>query len=68
MSKTPKRPKDTNQLANLIGRIATGEVVETAPVKDAGRAKGGTARAKSLTADERSAVAKKGADARWKKK
>ena len=33
-----------------------------------GGAKGGAARAKKLTAAQRSAIAKKGADARWKKK
>jgi len=33
-----------------------------------GGAKGGAARAKKLTAEQRSAIAKKGADARWKKR
>ena len=32
-----------------------------------GGAKGGAARAKKLTAEQRSAIAKKGAEARWKK-
>lgn len=74
MSK-PKRPRDPNQLAKLIADIATGEVVETKPDKNPhavamgklGGAKGGKARADALTKEERSAIAKKAAAARWKK-
>lgn len=75
MTKTPKRPRDTNQLAKLIADIATGEVVEanTDDGKDPaavalgrkGGLKGGVARAKKLTAEERSAIAKKAAKKRW---
>ena len=71
----PKRPRDTNQLAKLIADIATGEVTETKtddgkdPAAVAlgrkGGLKGGTARAKKLTAEERSEIAKKAAKARW---
>ena len=32
MAKTPKRPRDTNQLAKLIVDIASGEKTKTAPV------------------------------------
>jgi hypothetical protein len=75
MSKTPKRPRDPNQLAKLIADIATGEVEERKPDAEKnpaavalgrkGGLKGGKARAKSLTAEERSAIAKKAAKARW---
>lgn len=70
----PKRPRDPNQLAKLIADIATGECPpDPASEKDpaavaAGRKgglKGGEARKKKLTAEERSAIAKKAAKARW---
>jgi hypothetical protein len=71
----PKRPRDSNQLAHLIAAIATGEV-DDAKTDDGkspsavalgrkGGLKGGKARAKKLTAEERSAIAKKAAAARW---
>lgn len=75
MPTKPKRPRDTNQLAKLIAAIATGEAEpKTDDGKDAaavalgrkGGLKGGKARAESLTAKERSAIAKKAAAARWK--
>ncbi|MEM6354099.1 MAG: histone H1, partial [Pseudomonadota bacterium] len=61
---------DTNQLAKAVVDLATGEVVDEPPAgKDAtaqamGR-KGGAARAKTLTAEERSSIARKAAKARW---
>lgn len=71
----PKRPRDPNQLAKLIADIATGEVTETKtddgkdPAAVAlgrkGGLKGGDARAKKLTAERRSEIAKKAAKARW---
>jgi len=77
MAKTPKRPRDTNQLAKSIVDIATGEVEDTKPDdgKDPaavalgrkGGLKGGKARAAQLNADERSAIAKAAAEARWEK-
>ena len=77
MAKNPKRPRDTNQLAKLIADIATGEVTETKtddgkdPAAVAlgrkGGLKGGAARAKKLTAEQRSEIAKRAAQARWKK-
>lgn len=76
MATKPKRPRDTNQLAKLIADIATGEVTETKtddgkdPAAVAlgrkGGLKGGVARAKKLSAVERSAIAKKAATKRWK--
>ena len=71
MAKTPKRPRDPNQLAKLIADIATGEASAGPPPMSAaergrlGGAKGGPARAKKMTPEERSAIAKKAATARW---
>lgn len=74
--KKPKRPRDANQLAKNIVDLATGQAEEVDP--DAGKdpaavargkkggAKGGPARAEKLTAEERSEIAKKAAQARWK--
>lgn len=68
-----KRPRDTNQLAKLVLDIATGDEPEAMPEEDApkltaavtrGR-KGGKARAKALTPEERIEIAKKAAAARW---
>lgn len=76
MVKTPKRPRDTNQLAKFIVDLATGEIdpPKTDEGKDAaavslgrrGGLKGGKARAKALTAEQRAEIAKKAAAARWK--
>jgi hypothetical protein len=73
----PKRPRDTNQLAHFISQIATGELadVKTDDGKDPaavalgrkGGLKGGKARADSMTAKQRQAIAKKAAAARWGK-
>lgn len=64
--KTPKRPRDMNQLAKRIVEIATGEREEDEPEKvDPAARKRGKARAKALTAEERSAIARKAARARW---
>ena len=69
----PKRPRDPNQLAKLIVDIATGEAEDA--VSDAkrnpsnrraGGLKGGKARSKSLTAEQRRQIAVKAAQARWK--
>jgi hypothetical protein len=72
MTSHPKRPRDPNQLAKSIIDIATGqttEPAETGPIKRAraGGAKGGPARAKSLTPEQRSEIARAAASARWKK-
>lgn len=72
-----KRPKDTNQVAKMIVDMATGEIEADAVADDGknpaavalgrlGGLKGGKARAESLTAKKRSAIAKKAAAARWR--
>lgn len=69
-------PKDANQLAAQIVAMSTGQAVpssaELAGKNPAavmlgrlGGLKGGKARAKSLSANERKAIAKKAAKARW---
>lgn len=75
MATKPKRPRDPNQLAKLITDIATGEAEDCNPDqgKDPaavalgrkGGLKGGKARAKTLTAKQRSDIAKKAAKTRW---
>ena len=79
MTKTPKRPRDPNQLAHMIGGIASGEVEELPPA-DAGKnpaavelgrrggLKGGKARAAALTSEQRREIAQKAAAKRWKPK
>lgn len=81
MAKTPKRPRDTNQLAKMIADIATGEVEEkttTLPADEGknpaavalgrlGGLKGGKARANALSPEKRAAIAKAAAAQRWKK-
>ena len=74
---TPKRPRDPNQLAKLILDITTGEVPNDSPKgpesaaiarKRRGGERGGKARRRSLTADQRREIAQVAARARWKKK
>lgn len=69
-----KRPADAIGLAVMVGRIATGEVND-APEDDgkdqaakALGAKGGKARAESMTEQRRSEIAQQAAAARWAKK
>jgi hypothetical protein len=67
-----KRPRDPIQLGKLIVDIATGQVEEPEETSAAKRArtagrKGGSARAKKLTPQERSEIASLAAAARWKK-
>lgn len=70
---TPKRPRDPNQLAKFIVDVATGERPEpvepthTADAQRRGGIAGGSARAKSLTPEQRSEIARIAAEARWKK-
>lgn len=79
MTKNPKRPRDTNQLAKMIADMATGDVPPDIQVDDGknpsavalgrlGGLRGGKARADSLTKEKRAEIAKKAAAARWKKK
>lgn len=68
----PKRPRDVNQLAKMIVDLSTGEREEKpesvkAKAGRLGGLKGGQARADKLTPEERSAIAKKAAEARWNK-
>ncbi len=77
----PKGPKGERRPADVIGnavhvmRIATGEVEDKpdqpAPGKDAAAAelgkRGGAARARKLTPEQRAEIARKAAAKRWKK-
>ena len=65
-----KRPRDINQLAKAITDEATDpqepqEESEAAKLGRRGGQKGGKARAQSLTAEERSEIARRAAEARW---
>lgn len=71
-----KRPRDPIQLAKLIGDIATGQTEDRvengkdAAASELGRLgglKGGKARAKKLTREQRAEIARIAAAARWKK-
>ena len=63
-----KRPADTIGCAIVVAKIATGEITEELQESSgktrSGKA-GGRARATKLTKEERSAIAKKAAKARW---
>lgn len=59
-----KRPRDVIGNAIHVAKIATGELVET-PAEPTQRHKGGKARAKALSAEKRSEIAKKAAKKRW---
>ena len=69
----PKRPRDTSQLAKFIVDVATNERKEhlaTEPVNEFARAggqKGGVERAKKLSSERRSEIAKLAARKRWEK-
>ena len=75
----PKGPQGQKRPADVIGnavkvmRIATGEEEEEFeddgkdPAAKALGAKGGRARARKLSAAERSAISKRAADIRWRK-
>lgn len=77
MSKAPKRPRDFSQAAKFVVDVATGQAEDREPT-DAERGKdpsavalgrkGGTARAKSMSAEKRSDIAKRAAAERWKSK
>lgn len=72
MTKGPqgqKRPADVIGAAIRVARIATGEEQETVsqPAKAKAGRKGGPARAKKLTPEQRSKIASVAAQARWKK-
>jgi len=77
MTTKPKRPRDPNVRAKLIVDIATGAFEDRVhgEAKDQklseygqrGGSKGGPARAKKLTKKQRTEIARKAANARWKK-
>jgi hypothetical protein len=69
----PRGPKGEKRPADVVGnaihvmRIATGEIEEGEAETGAATARGGKARAASLTAEQRSEIARAAAAARWKK-
>lgn len=65
--KKPHRPRDVNQLAVHVGRLATHQI-EDEPLPSAARRKRGESRAAKLTAERRSEIARQAARARWEKK
>lgn len=66
--KLPKRPRDVNELAAHIGKLATHEIEEqAAPAPDEKAVRRGKARAEALTPAKRKKIARKAAQARWKK-
>lgn len=78
MAKRLKRPRDPISLAKLIGDIATDQVVDAqtddgknpaaVALGKLGGAKGGKARASSLSFSKRREIASRAAAAWWKKK
>ena len=72
-TKHPKRPRDPNQLAKLIVDIASGAVIDDRPEPPtpaqefarSGGLKGGDARAKALSPEQRREIARKAAAKRW---
>jgi hypothetical protein len=71
-------PSDPNKAAALTVRLATEEPTETLPPQDAvtkylaeigrrGGIKGGKARAETLSAKRKREIARKAAEARWRK-
>lgn len=79
MQKRSRMPRDTNQLAALVVKMATGQAVEPEPEKPAkdaaavelgrrGGLKGGKARWKGVSKKKRSEIGRKAATARWSKK
>ena len=75
MPKSPKRPRDANQLAKMIVDLASGAATEDRPAPPtpaqefarSGGLKGGKARADALTPERRAEIAKKAAAKRWGK-
>jgi hypothetical protein len=70
MAKQSKKPADLNRLAAAIVGEATDETSQEPESQQAragrvGGQKGGKVRASRMTAEERSAAAKKAAEARW---
>ena len=61
-----KRPADVIGAANMVARIATGEIIET-PAKPRGSA-GGKARAEKLKPEHRREIVSFAAESRWRGK
>lgn len=74
--KKQKQPTDINQRAKNILDLVTGETEQKKDTRNPaavalgrlGGLKGGKGRAKALSPKKRKAIAKKAAEARWKKK
>lgn len=65
-----KRPADVIGTAVMVGKLATGEESDAGakePCKPKSGLAGAEARAEKLTGDERSKIAKRAAEARWRK-
>jgi len=75
MAKRSKKPADLNRLAAAIVEEATGDAPPADDGKDPaavalgrkGGQRGGKARAARMTPEQRSAAAKKAAEARWQR-
>ena len=76
MPKRSSKPRDLNKLAAAITAEATGEKPEEPPdnrnphavaLGRLGGQKGGKARAKKLTPEQRREIARKAAETRWRK-
>jgi hypothetical protein len=73
MPKRSRRTSDPNSLAASIVGLATGDDLDgkdpaAVALGRRGGLKGGPARAKALTKEQRSASAKKAAEARWRRR
>jgi len=73
MAKRSKKPADLNRLAAAIVGDATDETPQEPESRQAsagrlGGLKGGKSRAQSLSATERSEIARRAAQARWNRK
>ena len=75
MPKRSRKPRDLNRLATAIVQEATGEAPEEPPsdknphavaLGRLGGQKGGAARAKKLTPEQRREIARRAAEARWR--
>jgi hypothetical protein len=65
-----KRPADVIGAAVMVAKIATGEIEDNpskVPARAKGGKKGGAARARRLTDEQRAEIARVAAQARWKK-
>ena len=60
-----RRPADVVGCAVTVMKIATGEIEEDLPAHREGKVNGGKARAESMMLEERKALAKQAAQARW---